>query len=264
MTKPRVYERIRFCIEGDVATITLDHPETRNALSWAMADELSHAMNQLSRVRALVITGAGAAFCSGDDLGSPAARWQTFGDVMQDGIVTAINPMMRKLALLRIPVIAAVNGAAVGAGTPLALIADVVIAGESAFFQPAFASFGLAPDAGASWILPRLVGRARAMEMLLFAERITAAKALEWGMIYRVAPDTSLLAEAQSVAHRLAGGPTLAFGLARQTVLAAMEGNFDAALRNEANAQRIAGASRDCAEAVAAFLNKRAPAYQGK
>ncbi|MDB5724465.1 MAG: 2-(1,2-epoxy,2-dihydrophenyl)acetyl-CoA isomerase [Novosphingobium sp.] len=258
------YERIELAIADGVATLTLNHPETRNALSWAMAAEMSHAFDSLDDARALIITGAGKGFCSGGDMSSPVREGSDFGEMLYDGLTGAVNPMLLKLKALQIPVIAAVNGAAAGAGAPLALLADFVIAAESAFFFMAFPNVGLVPDAGGSFTLPRLIGKARAMQMMMLAERIPAAQALDWGMIYKVVPDDALLGEAQALAARLVAGPTVAYGLIRQEVQAALESDLATALETEARNQRTAGKSKDCAEAVAAFLEKRAPVFRGE
>ncbi|MFA7588463.1 MAG: enoyl-CoA hydratase-related protein [Novosphingobium sp.] len=258
------YERILLEIEDGVATLTLNHPETRNALSWQLAREMGHALDNLGGARALVITGAGKAFCSGGDMASTVREGQGFGDMLKEGLQDAVNPMLRKLAGLKIPVIAAVNGAAAGAGAPLALHADFVFAGEGAFFYFAFPNVGLALDAGASWVLPRLVGTARATEALMLAERIPATKALDWGMIYKVVADDALLGEAQALARRLAGGPTMSYGLIRQAILAGSGSAYADALLVEEEAQRATGNSRDCAEAVSAFLEKRTPVFRGE
>jgi 2-(1,2-epoxy-1,2-dihydrophenyl)acetyl-CoA isomerase len=258
------YERILLTIEAGVATLTLNHPETRNALSWTMADEIGQALDRLDGARALIITGAGKGFCSGGDMASPVREDSDFGAMLYEGLTQSVNPMLIKLKNLNIPVIAAVNGAAAGAGAPIALLADFVIAAESAFFYMAFPNVGLVPDAGGSFTLPRLIGKARAMQMMMLAERIPAAQALEWGMIYKVVPDDALLDEARTLAERLAAGPTVSYGLIRQEVLAALESDFETALETEAQNQRTAGKSRDCAEAVSAFLEKRAPVFRGE
>lgn len=250
--------------EGDIAILTLNNPATRNALSWDLAREMSEALDQLGGARALVITGAGKGFCSGGDMASATPEGMGFGDMIAKGLQDAVNPMLRKLAALKIPVIAAVNGAAAGAGAPLALHADFVIAGQSAFFYFAFPNVGLALDAGASWLLPRLIGMARATEALVLAERIPAAKALDWGMIYKVVADEELLAEAKALAARLAAGPTVSYGQIRQAVQAAASSSYDSALRLEEDAQRTSGNSADCREAVTAFLEKRAPVFRGE
>jgi 2-(1,2-epoxy-1,2-dihydrophenyl)acetyl-CoA isomerase len=258
------YEHILFEVRDQVATITMNRNDTRNALAWAMAREMGDALDRLGDARCLVLTGAGKAFCSGGDMASEVPEGLDFGHVLYNGLTTSVNPMLMKLRKLPIPVIAAVNGAAAGAGAPLALAADFVIAAQSAFFYMAFPNVGLVPDAGGSWILPRLIGKARATQMMMLAERVPAAQALDWGMIYKVVPDETLMAEAGALAGKLAKGPTLAYGLIRQNLLGGLESDFDTALQIEAEGQRTAGGSKDCAEAVDAFLSKRAPVFRGE
>lgn len=257
------YDNILFDVTDGIATITLNRNDTRNALSWAMADDIADALDRLDGARVLVITGAGKGFCSGGDMASAVPAGLGFGDMLGNGIRTSVNPMLAKLHDLDIPIIAAVNGAAAGAGASLALSADFVIAGASAFFYFAFVNVGLALDAGASWLLPRLIGLARASEALMLAERIPATKALEWGMIYKAVADEDLVAEAQALARRLAAGPTRSYALIRHALQAGAAGPYAAALANEARVQAIAGNSRDCAEAVSAFLEKRSPNFNG-
>ncbi len=258
------YENILFDVTDGVATITMNRNDTRNALSWAMADDISDALDRLGDARVLVITGAGKGFCSGGDLGTKVPEGLTRGQVLQNGLMQSVNPMLLKIDALNIPVIAAVNGAAAGAGAPLALAADLVIAADSAFFLMAFANVGLVPDAGGSWVLSRLIGKARAMQMILLAERISAAQAVDWGMIYKAVPDDQLAAETATLARKLADGPTLAYGLMRKALLAGLESDLDSALTTEAVGQGIAGASKDCDEAIAAFMAKRAPVFRGE
>lgn len=250
--------------EGAVAILTLNDPAKRNSLSWDLCKEMGEALDQLGDARALVITGAGKGFCSGGNMASGTPGGMGFGDMLAKGLEDAVNPMLRKLTGLKIPVVAAVNGAAAGAGAPLALHADFVFAGESAFFYFAFANVGLALDAGASWLLPRLVGMARASEALMLVERIPADKALDWGMIYKVVSDDALLVEAKAFAARLAAGPTVSYGQIRQALHAAASSTYENALLMEEDAQRTSGNSKDCAEAVSAFLEKRPPVFRGE
>lgn len=257
------YERIDLTIADGVATLTLNHPETRNALSWKMAEEMLHALGNLGDARALVITGAGKGFCSGGDMGAQVREGSDFGEMLYEGLTETVNPMLLKLKDLRIPVIAAVNGAAAGAGAPLALLADFVIAGTSAFFFMAFPNVGLVPDAGGSFTLPRLIGKARAMQMMMLAERIPAAQALDWGMIYKVVADDALDAEAFALAERLAAGPTVALGLMRRGLHAALESDYAAAMAAEADSQRTARGTADSMEGGMAFLQKREARFKG-
>ena len=171
---------------------------------------------------------------------------------------------MLAIADLSVPVVSAVRGPAAGIGCSLALAADFCVASETAYFLQAFVNIGLVPDGGASWMLPRLIGRARAAEMMLLGERVPAAKALDWGMIHRVVADEALDAEALALATRLAAGPTVALGLMRRALGRAMESDYAAALAAEADAQRTARGSADSTEGGMAFLQKRKPAFQGR
>ena len=254
---------VRLEREGDVAVLTLDDPATRNALSWVMAEAIGDALGRLGDARALLITGAGQAFCSGGDMGMEGAGEPGFGEVLADGLTQSVNPMLTRLAAIDIPVVAAVHGAAAGAGASLALSADLVIADESAFFFFAFPQVGLALDAGASWILPRLVGTARALEALMLAERIGSQKALEWGMIAKAVPDDELTKEAGALAARLAAGPTTAYAQIRKAVRNAQAQTYEQALAAELDVQRIAGNTQDCRAAIQAFREKRKPVFSG-
>ncbi|MDE2303296.1 MAG: enoyl-CoA hydratase/isomerase family protein [Sphingomonadales bacterium] len=258
------YENILFELADGIATITMNRNDTRNALSWGMAADIGDALDRLGDARVLILTGAGKGFCSGGDMSAHTPEGLGFGDMLGNGLSTAVNPMLMKLHALDIPVIAAVNGAAAGAGAPLALSADFVIAGQSAFFYFAFPHVGLALDAGASWLMPRLVGLARASEALFLAERIPAAKAADWGMIHKAVADDALMDEARALAARLASGPTRSYALIRHALQRGASSGYAEALAHEAEAQRAAGNSRDCAEAVAAFLAKRAPVFEGR
>ena len=174
------------------------------------------------------------------------------------------NPTMLKLAKLDIPIITAVNGPAAGVGCSLALCSDFAIAGKSAYFLQAFVNIGLVPDGGASWMLPRLIGKARATQMMLLGEKIGGEQAADWGLIYKCVDDADLLAEAKALATRLANGPTVALGLMRQNIIAALDADYASALLREAETQKIAGSSEDAREGAMSFLQKRKAEFKGK
>jgi 2-(1,2-epoxy-1,2-dihydrophenyl)acetyl-CoA isomerase len=169
-----------------------------------------------------------------------------------------------KLARLNLPIISAVNGAAAGVGCSIALTADFVVAGKSGYFLQAFVNIGLVPDGGSSWILPRLIGKARATEMMMLGEKIGADKALDWGLIHKAVEDADLEAEVSALATRLAAGPTLAYATMRRNILTALEHSLAETLLAEAEGQRVAGNSADATEGGLAFLQKRKPAFTGR
>lgn len=245
-----------------VATLTLHRPDSLNALTSAMLDEMRAAVESLpgSGARALLLTGAGRGFSSGADLASGGGLPDDVGAALE----AHFNPLVEALFALPLPVVAAVNGPCAGAGCSLALAADLVIAGRSAYFLQAFINIGLIPDAGATWLLPRLAGRARAMEMMMLGERIPAEKAADWGLISRVVEDEALASEAVAVATRLAQGPTVAYGLLRRLARDAEQLRLPDALLAERIAQREAGRTDDFKGAVMAFLQKQKPTFDGR
>ena len=258
------FQTIKFAVADNVATITLNRPERLNACSLDMADDMILALDMLGDARVLVITGEGRAFCSGADLAARGDRPVTGGQGSYMALTEKYNPLMMKLARLNVPIITAVNGPAAGVGCSIALAGDFVITGESGYFLQAFVNIGLVPDGGASWVLPRLIGKARATEMMMLGEKIHADKALDWGMIYKAVPDDALMGEASALAARLASGPTVSYSTMRRNILTALENSFAEALLAEAEGQRIAGSSADAAEGGMAFLQKRKPNFQGK
>ncbi|SMF66246.1 enoyl-CoA hydratase-related protein [Allosphingosinicella indica] len=249
---------------GKVATITLARPERLNALSAAMIDEITAAVGEVteSDARALLITGEGRGFSSGADLAADA------GSGLPEDVGASLeqhfNPMIEALFALPIPIVTAVNGPAAGAGCSLALAGDIIMAAESAYFLQAFVNVGLIPDAGANWLLPRLAGRARAMEMMMLGDRIPAATALDWGMINRVVADDALPGEARAMAERLANGPTVALGLIRRIAREAEHSSLSEILAAERAGQKTAGESGDFKRAVFAFLSKQPPVFEGR
>jgi 2-(1,2-epoxy-1,2-dihydrophenyl)acetyl-CoA isomerase len=247
---------------ASVATITLDRPDSLNALSLDLLDELRAAVDGLPGrgARCLLLTGEGRGFSSGADLAGGGGLPMDAGLALEKHY----NPLIEGLFALPIPFVAAVNGPAAGAGCSLALAADIVIAARPAYFLQAFVNIGLIPDAGATWLLPRLAGRARAMEMMMLGERISADQALEWGMISRVVEGEDLASEAVALATRLAQGPTLAYALIRRLAREAGHLPLGDALAAERVAQRQAGATEDFKHAVAAFLARRQPHFEGR
>lgn len=256
------YETLRYAVADAVAAITLDRPERMNSLNAAMRAELMDALARAPReARAVVLTGAGGAFCAGQDLGE-AAR---FSDIDLERLLTEeYAPLIRLVEDCPVPVVAAVNGAAAGAGANLALAADIVIAARSASFLEAFARIGLVPDAGGTWRLPRLVGTARATAMCLLAEPVPAETAAAWGLIWEAVDDDRLNDRAAGIAGRLARGPTVAYRLTRRALREATENGLEAQLALEARLQGEAGRTRDFMEGIAAFLEQRPPRFEGR
>jgi 2-(1,2-epoxy-1,2-dihydrophenyl)acetyl-CoA isomerase len=252
-------------VADQVATITLNRPERLNACGPDMADEINNALTiGLGDARAVVITGAGRAFCSGADLQARGERSIAGGDGAYVALTRHYNPLMIKLARLEMPIVTAVNGPAAGVGCSIGLAGDFVIAGKSGYFLQAFVNIGLVPDGGASWMLPRLIGKARATQMMMLGEKILGEQAAEWGMIYKCVEDDALLAEARALATRLAKGPTVAFAHMRKNILTALENSYAEALLAEAEGQRVAGGTADAAEGGIAFLQKRKAEFKGK
>lgn len=258
------FQTITLETKDNVAIITLNNPDRLNACSLDMADEITAALDQLGDARALLIAGAGRAFCSGADLQAGASSGVSGGQASYAALMKHYNPLMLKLARLEIPVVTAVNGPAAGIGCSIALAGDFVVAGKSGYFLQAFVNIGLVPDGGASWMLTRLVGKARATEMMMFGEKLYGEKAAEWGLIHKCVEDSELAAESFAVALRLAKMPTVALGIMRKNLNDAMQCDFQTALQREAEGQRIAGDSQDARIGAIAFLQKKKPEFIGK
>ncbi len=252
------FKKIAYEVSDDIATIAFDDPKTLNAAGMDTIEELSLAFEQAAdNARCTILTGNGRGFCSGANLTSnPGERPKGKPDAGK-GLDTHYNPFIKAMRTHPHPIITAVNGAAAGVGCSIALMGDFIIAGESGYFLQAFRRIGLVPDGGSTFLLPRLVGRAKAMEMTLFGDKVFADQALEWGMINKVVPDDQLMDEARAYAKRLADGPTQALAMIRDLVWQAEDNDFDSQLQAERFAQRTAGRQPDFKEGVNAFLEKR-------
>ncbi len=265
------YTKIKVEVTDGVAVITLNDPGTMNAAGLDLASELSHAFSNIAagnvKARAIVLTGEGRGFCSGANLaGGGATARELDVDGKPDAgraLETTYNPLVTQMRDCPLPVVTAVNGAAAGVGCSLALLGDLIVAGESAYFLQAFRRIGLVPDGGSTYLLPRAIGRARAMEMALLGEKIGAAKALEWGLVNRVVPDADLRSTAIELAKELANGPA-SLGAIRKLIWESLDTDWTGQLQAERNAQKIAGKSEDFIEGVSAFLQKRVAAFKGR
>ena len=256
------YETINLTIANDVATITLNRPDVMNGMNGQMRLDLLHAFKNVSdQARVVVLTGAGRGFCSGQDLGD---RVSSADLDIERTLREEYEPLLRAIYDCPIPVIAAVNGPAAGAGANLALAADIVIATESAVFIQAFARIGLIPDAGGTYWLPRQIGFARAMGAALFAEPISASQAADWGMIWEAVADEDFANVVMTRATQLAQGPTKTYALIKQALRTSYDNSLGDQLDNEAHLQGIAGKTRDFTEGVMAFLEKRPAKYEGR
>ncbi|ALF11202.1 enoyl-CoA hydratase-related protein [Parageobacillus thermoglucosidasius] len=257
-----MYETIHYEVRDRVAWLTLNRPDKLNALTEQMNKEITKALKQAANdenVRCLVITGAGRAFCSGEDLGGVTEEMD-HGEVLR----TRYAPMMQTLYHVEKPVVAAVNGVAAGAGMSLALACDFRLVSEKASFVEAFIHVGLIPDAGNLYYLPRLIGHAKALELAVFGEKISAPKAAELGLATAVVPEQSWEEEVQRFAGRLANMPTKAVGLIKRYLRESWHCTFEDYLEKEAYGQRIAGLTEDHREGIRAFFEKRPPSFQGK
>ncbi|MFZ0266677.1 enoyl-CoA hydratase/isomerase [Caulobacter sp.] len=265
------YEKIRLEAADGVAVITLADPASLNAASLEMARELAHAFGSIAagkvKARAVILTGEGRGFCSGANLsGGGAAGREADVDGKPDAgsaLESTYNPLVNLLRDFPLPIVTAINGPAAGVGCSIALLGDIVVAAESAYFLQAFRRIGLVPDGGSTYLLPRLVGKARAMEMMLLGDKIPAATALSWGLINRCVPDAELMATATTIARELAAGPA-ALSAIRKLVWNSLDADWVGQLHAERHAQKAAGKTDDFIEGVSAFLQKRPAVFKGR
>ncbi|MGB0682132.1 MAG: 2-(1,2-epoxy-1,2-dihydrophenyl)acetyl-CoA isomerase PaaG [Magnetovibrionaceae bacterium] len=252
--------------EGGLLILTLNRPDKLNALTAQMLDELRDALLTAERetdIRAVLMTGAGRAFVAGQDLSAPEMNLEGNGPDIGHVLDAHYHPVIRAMRDLPKPVVCAVNGIAAGAGANLALQADIVIAGRSAAFLQAFQAIGLIPDAGGTWMLPRLVGRARALGLSLLGEKLPAEEAASWGLIWKVVDDDELMDTARRIAVRLAEGPTKAYGAMKQAIDRSAGNSLADQLALEAATQQELGKTNDFREGVSAFLEKRKAEFRG-
>ncbi len=254
--------------DGAVQTITLNRPDSLNAFNDLMLKELTKAVRAVEKdpaVRCLVITGAGRGFSSGQDLAEVRERYNSDQPLELGSHLRAMyNPLIMKIRTIEKPVIASVNGVAAGAGCSFALACDIRIAAESASFIEAFIKVGLVPDSGSTFMLPRLIGVSRAMEMAFTGRKIKTDEALRIGLVNQVVPDDQLAEETAKFARKLADLPTRAIGLTKRAINAAWRADLETQLDYEAMLQTTAGQTQDHREGVTAFLEKRQPTFQGK
>lgn len=262
------YSTILLARDGAVATVTLNRPDKLNSFTTQMHAELKDALRQVAAadagVRCLLITGAGRGFCAGQDLSDRAVAPGDDTPDLGESLEKRYNPLIRSIAALEMPVLCAVNGVAAGAGANLALACDIVLAARSASFIQAFCKIGLVPDSGGTYMLPRLVGPARAMGLAMLGDKLSAEQAQAWGLIWRCVDDAALAEEARTLAAHLAAQPTKGLAYIKRAIRASSANTLDAQLDLERDLQRLAGRTADYREGVVAFLEKRQPTFEGR
>ncbi|MCA0452927.1 MAG: enoyl-CoA hydratase/isomerase family protein [Chloroflexi bacterium] len=261
------FETILHNLQDGILTLTLNRPDKLNAVTPLLLRELREAFEQAAgdrTVRVIVLTGAGRGFCAGADLGAASELIAAGGFSYEDNLNTTYNPLIMAMQRVPQPIIAAVNGVAAGAGMSLALACDLRIAAESASFLQAFVKIGLVPDSGSTWLLPRLIGTARALELMLTGRKVSAQEAFALGIVNQVVQDADLANTVAGMAQTFAAAPTKTIGLIKQAVNFAMTSTLEEVLHKEAVLQGEAGATADHAEGIAAFLSKRPPNFTGE
>ena len=260
------YESILYCVDGGVGRITLDRPDRLNSFTTAMHAEVRDALARVAAdgARVLVLTGAGRGFCAGQDLGDRTVAPCEKGVDLGASIEQNYKPLVLGLRALPMPVIAAVNGVAAGAGANIALACDLVVAAKSASFVQAFCRLGLIPDSGGTWFLPRLVGDARAIGLAMLGDKLPAEQAAAWGLIWQCVEDAELATTVERLAQGFAAAPTLGLARTKQAIYGAWSRSLAEQLDVERDLQRELGWSADYAEGVAAFAGKRSPRFAGR
>jgi len=259
------FETILFSIDSGIGRLTLNRPDRLNSFTTQMHQEVAEALSALGAapgMRVLLLTGAGRGFCAGQDLADRAVAPGESVD-LGDSVERFYNPLIRRLVALPFPVVCAVNGVAAGAGASIALAADIVIAARSAKFIQSFANIGLIPDSGGTWVLPRLVGQARALGMALTGKPILAAQAAEWGLIWEMVEDDALAAAAEALVAQFAKAPTAGLAATKRMIRASWLHSLDEELDLQRDAMRALGRTADYQEGVAAFIGKRPPHFTG-
>ncbi len=257
------YETILFDVKDRVARLTLNRPDRLNSFTVQMHSEVADALGKLGDARVLVITGAGRGFCAGQDLSDRAVAPGGDGVDLGESIEKRYNPLVRCITSLEMPVICAVNGVAAGAGANIAFAGDIVIASKSAKFIQSFANIGLIPDSGGTWSLPRLAGQPRALGLALTGEPLTAERAEAWGLIWKAVEDGELVSVTDALAAKFASAPTMGLAATKKLIRESGARTLDQQLDIERDVQRALGKTHDYKEGVAAFLEKRPPAFTG-